>query len=253
MTIYITIFKIDIMQKILIVDDEPDIIRVVRGYLEKEGYRVYTAINGRSALDIVRYEKPDLVLLDLNLPANSHGEALDGLDVALHMREAPGGMAAIPIIMLTARVDEMDKIIGLEIGADDYVTKPFSPRELVARVRAVLRRGTLPSGKSFIRMGDVVIDPSKHVVEKNGRFITTTPTEFTILKTMAAAPGRPFTRENLVTALGHDYIGMERTIDSHIKNLRTKLEENPRKPTLILTVFGIGYKVAEQQNNGMAT
>ncbi len=240
------------MQKILVVDDEPDIIRVVRGYLEKEGYQVYTAVNGRSALDIIRYEKPDLVLLDLNLPANSSGEALDGLDVARHVRGASGGMAAIPIIMLTARVDEMDKIIGLEIGADDYVTKPFSPRELIARVRAVLRRGALPSKQKYIRVGDVVIDPSKYVVEKNGRFITTTPTEFTILKTMAASPGRPFTRENLVTALGHDYIGMERTIDSHIKNLRTKLEDNPRKPTLILTVFAVGYKVAELQSNGVS-
>ncbi len=240
------------MQRILVVDDEPDIIRVVRGYLEKEGYQVYTAVNGRSALDIIRYEKPDLILLDLSLPANRDGEALDGLDVARKVRASSGGMAAIPIIMLTARVDEMDKIIGLEIGADDYVTKPFSPRELVARVRAVLRRGALPSGQSFIRVGDVVIDPAKYIVEKNGRFITTTPTEFVILKTMAAAAGRPFTRENLVTALGHDYIGMERTIDSHIKNLRNKLEENSRKPTLILTVFGVGYKMAELRSGEVA-
>ena len=233
------------MQRILVVDDEPDIIRVVRGYLEKEGYRVFTAINGRSALDIIRYEKPDLILLDLNLPAARNGEALDGLDVARRVRASSGATAATPIIMLTARVDEMDKIIGLEIGADDYVTKPFSPRELVARVRAVLRRGALPTASSFIRVGDVLIDPDKHMVEKNGRFIPTTPTEFTILKTMAAAKGRPFTRENLVTALGDDYIGMERTVDSHIKNLRAKLEDNPRKPTMILTVFGIGYKISE--------
>ena len=233
------------MQRILVVDDEPDIVRVVRGYLEKEGYTVFTAINGAGALDIVRYEKPDLILLDLNLPAARDGEPLDGLDVARKVRSSAGATAATPIIMLTARVDEMDKIIGLEIGADDYVTKPFSPRELVARVRAVLRRGTLPTGNSFIRMGDVLIDPDKHMVEKNGRFVPTTPTEFIILKTMAAAKGRPFTRENLVTALGDDYIGMERTVDSHIKNLRAKLEDNPRKPTMILTVFGIGYKIAE--------
>ncbi len=240
------------MQRILVVDDEPEIIRVVRGYLEKEGYIVYTAVNGRAALDSIRYDKPDLILLDLNLPANRAGEAIDGLDVAHRVRDSSGGTAAIPIIMLTARVDEMDKIIGLEIGADDYVTKPFSPRELVARVRAVLRRGMLPSKHSFIRAGDVLIDPSKHTVEKNGRSIITTPTEFTILRTMAASPGRPFTRENLVAALDFDYIGMERTIDSHIKNLRHKLEENPRKPTLILTVFGVGYKVAELQGGGAA-
>jgi two-component system alkaline phosphatase synthesis response regulator PhoP len=234
------------MQTILIVDDEPEIIRVTRGYLEKAGFQVLAAGDGSAALAIFRREEPDLVVLDLNLPTAPGRKPLDGLDVARSIRQSSGPAASTPIIMLTARVDEMDRVIGLEIGADDYVPKPFSPRELVARVRAVLRRSAPSQPRQRpIHAGQLTIDPGRRNTTLDGKQIDLTPTEFTLLAAMAAAPGQVFTRGQLLDALGPDYEGLERTVDSHIKNLRSKIESDPRHPTLILTVFGVGYKFSE--------
>lgn len=233
------------MKTILVVDDEPEIVRVVRGYLEQAGFRVLTAGNGPSALATFRSERPDLVVLDLNLPAVTAGSS-DGLDVARSIRQMSGQVGATPIIMLTARVEETDRILGLELGADDYVTKPFSPRELVARVRAVLRRGTIPVQAEVIHAGPLTIDAGRYEVTVNDTAIDLTPTEFTLLLTIAAEPGRVFSREQLLNVLGPDYAGLERTIDSHIKNLRAKLEPDPRSPQFVLTVFGLGYKFNDQ-------
>lgn len=234
------------MPTILIVDDEPEIIRVTRGYLEGANYQVLAAGDGSTALAIFRREKPDLVILDLNLPSAPGRKPLDGLDVARVIRQSAGPAASTPIIMLTARVDEMDRVIGLEIGADDYVPKPFSPRELVARVRAVLRRAA-PSHPQphVIQAGRLTIDPGRRVTTLDDWSIDLTPTEFTLLTAMASAPGQVFTRSQLLDALGPDYEGLERTVDSHIKNLRAKIESDPRHPTIILTVFGVGYKFSE--------
>jgi two-component system alkaline phosphatase synthesis response regulator PhoP len=236
------------MQTILLVDDEPEIIRIARGYLEQAGYRVHPASTGREALSLFQRERPDLIVLDLNLPAPAGEQPLDGLDVARAIRQTPGAAGATPIIMLTARVEETDRIIGLELGADDYVTKPFSPRELVARVRAVLRRGALPGGspETQIEAGPLSIFPERHEVTVAGEPVELTPTEFTLLHAMATAPGRVFTREQLLRTLGPDYAGLERTVDSHIKNLRARLEEDTRDPRFILTVFGVGYKFNDQ-------
>ncbi|MGW8317699.1 MAG: response regulator [Candidatus Promineifilaceae bacterium] len=233
------------MKTILVVDDEPEIVRVVRGYLEQAGFRVLTAGNGPSALAAFRSERPDLVVLDLNLPAVTAGSS-NGLDVARSIRQMSGQVGATPIIMLTARVEETDRILGLELGADDYVTKPFSPRELVARVRAVLRRGTIPVQAEVIHAGPLTIDAGRYEVTVNDTAIDLTPTEFTLLLAMAAEPGRVFSREQLLNVLGPDYAGLERTIDSHIKNLRAKLEPDPRSPQFVLTVFGLGYKFNDQ-------
>ena len=234
------------MQTILIVDDEPEIIRITRGYLEQAGYQVRTAATAADALAIFRRETLDLVVLDLNLPSPADAPQMDGLDVARAIRQSAGASAATPIIMLTARVDEMDRIIGLELGADDYVTKPFSPRELVARVRAVLRRTTpwpvQEAEVAAIHAGRLVIDPSRRQVLLDERPVELTPTEFSLLLTMARAPGQVFGRGQLLDSLGSDYEGLERTIDSHIKNLRAKLEDDPREPQFIVTVFGAGYK-----------
>jgi len=233
------------VKTILVVDDEPEIVRVVRGYLEQAGFRVLTAGNGPSALAAFRSERPDLVVLDLNLPAVTAGSS-NGLDVARSIRQMSGQVGATPIIMLTARVEETDRILGLELGADDYVTKPFSPRELVARVRAVLRRGTIPVQAEVIHAGPLTIDAGRYEVTVNDTAIDLTPTEFTLLLAMAAEPGRVFSREQLLNVLGPDYAGLERTIDSHIKNLRAKLEPDPRSPQFVLTVFGLGYKFNDQ-------
>jgi two-component system alkaline phosphatase synthesis response regulator PhoP len=235
------------MQTILVVDDEPEIIRVARGYLEQAGFRVLTTGNGAAALQTFRTDKPDLVILDINLPTPEGSQPFNGLDVARAIRQMPGTAAATPIILLTARVDEIDRIVGLELGADDYVTKPFSPRELVARVRAVLRRGRpVDEEPERIRAGGLVIDSTSYSVTRNGETIDLTPTEFTLLQNLAAAQGRVFSREQLLDTLGPDYEGLARTIDSHIKNLRAKIESDPRQPELILTVFGRGYKFNEQ-------
>ncbi len=234
------------MKTILIVDDEPEIIRVTRGYLERAGFRVVAAGDGTDALAVFRREEPDLVILDLNLPAPPDQEPLDGLDVARAIRR-DRGRSSTPIIMLTARVDEMDRVIGLELGADDYVPKPFSPRELVARVRAVLRRAApSPDNGGLIRAGQLIVDPGRRLTMIGGRSIELTPTEFTLLLTMARAPGQVFSRAQLLDALGPDHEGLERTVDSHIKNLRAKIRIAPRQSELIVTVFGAGYKFDEQ-------
>ena len=221
-------------QKILVVDDELDIVKVVRAYLEQASFRVITASDGQQALAVFRHEQPDLIVLDLNLPK------MDGLDVCRAIRRE----SSVPIIMLTARVEETDRLIGLEIGADDYIVKPFSPREVVARVRTVLRRTAPPAEPpSIIAIGALTIDPIKHEVQLHGRSIDLTPSEFNILLALAAQPGRAFSRMELLDAAqGEAYEGYERSIDVHIKNLRQKLGDEPRDPTYVLTVYGVGYK-----------
>ncbi len=219
---------------ILVVDDEPKIVKLARDYLEKAGYRVLDARDGTSALAAARHERPDLVVLDLNLPGT------DGLDVCRALRRE----SDVPIIMLTARVDEADRLIGLELGADDYITKPFSPRELVARVRAVLRRvGGGVREPGTVRAGDVEIDLKGHRVTRGGEAIDLTPTEFTLLAVLAGHPGQAFSRERLMERIyGVAYAGGERSVDAHVKNLRRKLEPDPSAPRYVETVYGVGYR-----------
>jgi len=226
------------METILIIEDEPELVNVLRSYLEKANYRVMTAYKGDTGLATWENQHPDLVILDLNLPG------MDGLDVARAIRR----QADTPLIMVTARVEETDRLIGLELGADDYITKPFSPREVVARVRAVLRRsGTAQPKARLLRVSEIEIDKDAHTVKRAGKVIELTPTEFDILVTMAEQPGRVFTRLQLLEATqGNAYEGYERTIDAHIKNLRAKLEPNPKKPRYILTTFGVGYRLEEK-------
>ena len=230
--------KKQIMPKILIIEDEPELVKVLRDYLEKANFDVSTAYRGDTGLSTWEHERPDLVLLDLNLPG------IDGLDVAREIRRK----GDTPIIMLTARVEETDQLIGLELGADDYVTKPFSPRVVVAKVRAVLRRsGAETSPTQVLRIADLEIDMDAYSVTKAGNPLDLTPTEFEILSTMAASPGRAFSRMRLLEATqGAAFEGYERTIDAHIKNLRAKLEADPKNPQYIETVFGIGYRFARQ-------
>jgi DNA-binding response OmpR family regulator len=227
---------------ILVVDDEPRIVELARDYLEHAGFTVVTASDGPAALAAVRSRRPDLVVLDLGLPG------LDGLDVTKQIR---GGLETteLPIVMLTARDDELDKLLGLELGADDYLTKPFSPRELVARVKAVLRRADRPVGAGdLIRVGDLALDVPRMRTEVAGTSIDLTPTEFTLLATLARQPGRIFTRSQLRDALhGVAFESYERAIDSHIKNLRRKLEPDPRQPRYVLTVYGVGYRLADDR------
>lgn len=228
------------MPTILVVDDEPQILRLVRDYLEHAGFKVLTAPDGASALKAVRTGKPDLVVLDLGLPN------LDGLDVARGLRKD----GALPIIMLTARAGEADRVAGLELGADDYVTKPFSPRELLARIRAVLRRSEAArSPADVIKVGQAfVIDVPHMRTTIDGREIDLTRTEFQLLTTMAREPGRVFSRAQLLDAVsGVAVESYERAIDAHIKNIRRKIESNPREPEHVLTVFGVGYRVAETE------
>ena len=226
------------MNRILVVDDDHEIVRLVRAYLEKANYSVLTAYDGIEALRLARQSDPDLIILDLMLPG------MDGIDVCRAIRQD----SDVPIIMLTARVEETDRIIGLELGADDYVTKPFSPREVVARVRAVLRRTDPPrdSVAEIIEAGDLRLDVGKHSVSLGQQPVEVTPSEFEILRALMSSPGRVYTREQLLEAAqGVAYEGYERTVDTHIKNLRRKIEDNPRRPTRILTVHGIGYKLQE--------
>jgi two-component system alkaline phosphatase synthesis response regulator PhoP len=199
---------------------------------------VEAAYDGSTAISLFHHVKPDLVLLDLNLPG------MDGLEVAKEMRRKTN----VPIVMITARVEESDRIVGLELGADDYVTKPFSPREVVARVKAVLRRAQAPpEGPEVVRAADVVIDIQRHQVTVAAKKVELTPTEFDLLMTMAQQPGRAFSRLDLLEATqGNAFDGYERTIDAHIKNLRAKIEADPKNPRYIQTVFGIGYRFAEE-------
>jgi two-component system alkaline phosphatase synthesis response regulator PhoP len=227
------------MERILIIEDEMELVRVLRGYLEKAGYSVSHANRGDEGLSRWETEKPDLVLLDLNLPG------IDGLEVARQMRRK----SDIPILMLTARVDELDRLIGLELGADDYISKPFSPREVVARVKAVLRRvgAAARTEAKTLQIGDLEIDTDAHQVKKDGRELELTPTEFSLLAALAGQPGRVYSRLQLLEfSQGTAYEGYERTIDAHIKNLRAKIETDPRNPRYIQTVFGIGYRFIKE-------
>jgi len=223
------------IKKILVVDDEPQIVKVLKAYLEKAGFQVVTASDGQSALATFQREKPDFMILDLNLPG------MDGLDVCKAVRRTSN----IPLLMLTARVEETDRLIGLELGADDYVIKPFSPREVVARVRTIFRRtASEPEKPEIIQVGDLSIDLDQHTVSLAGRSIDLTPTEFEILVTLARQPRRVFSRLQIMElAQGSAFEGYERTIDAHIKNIRLKLEPDPKKPVYIQTVFGLGYKL----------
>ena len=222
--------------RILIVDDEPKIVRLVADYLEAGGFATSSAASGEEALMRVRTEAPDLVVLDLGLPA------LDRLDVTRAIRRS-GDLA---IIILTARDDETDRIIGLELGADDYVTKPFSPRELVARVRAVLRRREGMAEEALLRAGDLEVDLPRMRVSRGGEPVELTATEFQLVAAMARQPGRVFTRSQLLDAIhGVAFESYERAIDAHVKNIRRKLEADPRSPRHLLTVHGVGYRLAD--------
>jgi len=223
-------------ETILVVDDEAKIVKTVRAYLEDAGFRVATAGDGQAALTVFRHERPSLVVLDLGLPG------IDGLDVVRTLRRE----SSVPIIMLTARVEETDRLIGLELGADDYVTKPFSPRELVARVRAVLRRagGERDQAPPPVVAGEITIDLERWQVMVGGRAVDLTPTEFDLMTLLARHPGRVFTRLELLDRVqGYAFEGYERTVDAHVKNLRQKIEPDPKRPRYVVTVFGVGYKL----------
>jgi DNA-binding response OmpR family regulator len=226
------------MKKILVVDDEKKIVDIIRAYLEREGYQVLMAFDGKTALVMAANQRPDLIILDLMLPETS------GWDVCRAIRKE----SEVPIIMLTARDEVTDKIVGLEMGADDYITKPFDPKELVSRVRAVLRRAELTSmRKNVIQILDLTIDEEKRQVHRSDTLIDLTPNEFDLLHVMAENPGRVFSRMQLLDKVqGDAYEGYQRTIDSHIKNLRKKLETDPEHPRYIITVHGVGYKLEER-------
>ncbi len=227
------------MPTVLVVDDEPKIVQLARDYLEHAGFAVLTAGDGASALHAARVRQPDLVVLDLGLPG------VDGLEVMRTIRAT----GSIPIVVLTARDTELDTLLGLELGADDYMTKPFSPRELVARVRAVLRRSersTEPGDR--IEAGDLVLDAPRLRTTVLGRSVELTPTEFSILAAMAREPGRVFTRSQLLDSVhGVAFESYERAIDAHVKNIRRKLEPDPARPRYLLTVYGVGYRVADPE------
>jgi len=228
---------------ILIVEDEPKIARQARDYLVKSGYRALVAGDGKTALAMARSERPNLVVLDLNLPG------IEGLDVCRALRRT----SDVPIIMLTARVELEDRLIGLELGADDYISKPFSPRELVARVRVLLRRvhGEM-TGAGPIRVGDLEIDAVQHRVIRAGRVIALTRTEFSLLSILAAHPGHVYSRTQLLDQLhGIRYEGIDRSIDAHMKNLRRKLEDDPSSPVYLLTVYGVGYRLVTPDELGL--
>ena len=235
------------MPTILVVDDEPKIVQIARDYLEHAGFEVVSAASGPAALEIIATTHPALVILDLGLPG------IDGLEVTKRIRQA----GSLPIVILTARDDEIDKVVGLELGADDYLTKPFSPRELVARVRAVLRRveaSAGPDGPSaddsgLIRARDVTIDVDRMRVDVAGSIVDLTPTEFQVLVALARRPGQIKTRSQLLDAVhGVAFESYERAIDAHVKNLRRKLEPDPRVPRYILTVHGVGYRFADDRD-----
>ncbi len=222
-------------QTILVVDDEKRLVSLVQSYLAQEGYRVVTAYNGRDALAASQKEKPDLIILDIMMPEMNGYEFM-----RQHRAEAD-----TPIIMLTARVEDDDKVIGLELGADDYVTKPFKPRELMARVRNVLRRvgKNEPKGKT-LKVGDITLDRDSREVMVGARTVDLTPSEFDLLAALMTIPGKVFSRLDLLDVIqGVRYEGYERTIDTHVKNLRSKIEPDPRKPRYIETMYGVGYRL----------
>jgi two-component system, OmpR family, alkaline phosphatase synthesis response regulator PhoP len=226
------------VKTVLVVDDEPKIVQLARDYLEHAGYAVLTTGDGAVALQLARTRRPDLIVLDLGLPS------VDGLDVTKALRAD----SRVPIVILTARDDEVDKVVGLELGADDYMTKPFSPRELVARVRSVLRRSERPTIEPGERLvaGDLIVDRDRHLVDVGGRPVELTATEFSIVAALAAQPGRVFTRLQLLDAVhGVAFESYERAIDAHVKNIRRKLEPDPHAPRYLLTVHGVGYRLAE--------
>jgi DNA-binding response OmpR family regulator len=228
------------MKKILVIDDEPKIVQLVRDYLERAGFHVLTAHNGKTALALAYSERPDMIILDLGLPE------MDGLDVTRTLRKDSN----VPIIMLTARSEETDKLIGLELGADDYMTKPFSPKELVARIRVVFRRmeNYADASTETIRAADLTLDlPRMKVMAADREVEALTPTEFELLAAMARHPGRVFTRAQLLnTVHGVAFESYERAIDAHIKNIRRKIEPKPGEPRYVLTVYGVGYKFADK-------
>lgn len=227
----------EVSKVVLVVDDEPKIVEVVGDYLRTAGFSVTTAADGEGAIALAKARPPDLVVLDLGLPG------LDGLDVARELRRA----SPVPIIMLTARREETDRVVGLELGADDYLVKPFSPRELVARVRAVLRRAEGPqTAPERFAVGDVAVDTGRRQVMVGDREVELTATEFDLLVELARRPGRVFTRAQLLTSI-HGVVveSYERTVDAHVKNLRRKLEPNPHRPRYLLTVHGVGYRFAD--------
>lgn len=221
---------------VLIVDDDVKLVKLLQTYFEKEGYITYSANDGLDALQVVRERKPDIIVLDLMLPG------LDGLNVCRRIRKDND----IPIIMLTARDEESDRLVGLEIGADDYVTKPFSPKEVVARVKAILRRVNKEVVSCEpIKAGTLIIDLERHQVTNGGQIVDVTPTEFKIMELLVANTGRVYSRLQIVEQIqGYSFEGYERTIDAHIKNLRRKIEINSKEPQYIQTVYGIGYKFA---------
>jgi DNA-binding response OmpR family regulator len=225
-------------RRILIVDDDRKTSELIRLYLERDGYQALLAHDGRQALELARQKHPDLIVLDLMLPT------VDGLDVCRILRAE----SRTPIIMLTARTTEDDKLLGLDLGADDYVTKPFSPRELLARVRAVLRRAAEGHEQTptAVRVGELAVDFAGHSARLGGTQLRLTPKEFKLLETLVREPGRAFSRlELLERVFGYDYEGLERTVDVHMMNLRKKIERDPTQPVYILTVYGVGYKFAD--------
>lgn len=228
------------IQRILVVDDDREIVRLVRAYLEKEHYQVLTAYDGETALHIARHERPHLIVLDLMLPDH------DGWDITRTIRN-DAALRSMPIIMLTARIEDSDKIIGLELGADDYVTKPFNPREVVARVRSVLRRtqsDNKPDMDTILQYGSLLMDLGRREVIVDTEPVDLTVTEFELLRVLMENPGYAMTRTDLIEkSLGYDYESVERTLDSHIKNLRKKIEPDPKHPTYIQTVYGVGYRL----------
>lgn len=219
---------------VVIVDDDEKIVRLLQAYFEKEGFAVFTAYDGLAALTAVKEHAPDIVVLDLMLPE------LDGWEVCRRLRQE----SEVAILMLTARDEESDRLVGLELGADDYVAKPFSPREVVARAKAILRRvGRAINKADILRFGLLEIDSLRHQVVFNGHVVELTPTEFKILELLAKKPGQVFSRLQIVDAVqGYAFEGFERTIDAHVKNLRRKIGDNPKEPRYIQTVYGIGYK-----------
>ncbi len=232
------------MERILVVDDDKDIVRLVKSYLEKSGFEVFSAFDGETALHILRREKPDLLVLDLMLPDR------DGWDITRIIR-TDEYLASTPIIMLTARVEDSDKIVGLEIGADDYITKPFNPREVVARVRALLRRSNLErsvTSQQIIQINSLKLDTGKRRLTFDDISIEITPSEFELLHVLMASPGFVFTRSELMDkALGYSYDGLGRALDSHIKNLRRKFQHHDLNPNIIETIYGVGYRFSEDE------